>query len=202
MPDPSPLRLIVGAATQPSGASDSELVTVVRSAIAGDGRAVASLVARFDRLLRSIARSYGLDPWDVDDVVQNTWMQFLEHGRTLREPAAVGGWLTTTARRHSLRVLQSHVREHLSEDPTDGLAAHDGQLDAEMLAGETRAALDASLTELPGRQRELMTLLLEQPDLSYEEVGQQLGLPVGSIGPTRARSLSRLRRDTQLQALR
>ena len=71
-----------------------------------------------------------------------------------------------------------------------------------MLAAERRAALDASLAGLTDRQRELMTLLVTEPDLSYEDVGRRLGIPVGSIGPTRARSLMRLRASSGLQALR
>jgi RNA polymerase sigma factor (sigma-70 family) len=177
-------------------------VAAVRAATAGDGRAVAALVARFDRPLRAAAHSYGLDRWDVDDVLQQTWMQFLEHGRTLREPAAVKGWLITTLRRYCLRALQGHVRECLCEDPADGHAGDDGELAAGIVADETRAAIDVSLTRLPDRQRKLLTLLLEEPDLSYQDVGQRLGLPIGSIGPTRARSLERLRDCRELQALR
>ncbi len=180
---------------------DPRLVSLVQAAVAGDGRAFAGLVARFDRPLRAIARSYRLSSWDVDDVIQCTWMQFLEHGSKLREPAAVSGWLVTTARRYCLRALQSHVREQLREDPAANDSGHDAQLDAAVLAAEQREALDASLSELTDRQRELMTLLLGEPELSYEQVGQRLGLPIGSIGPTRARSLSRLRRDERLQAL-
>jgi RNA polymerase sigma factor (sigma-70 family) len=202
MAAPSPLRLVGGAGAEQAKPPDQELVTAVRAAVAGDGRAIASLVARFDRPLRSITRSYGLGPWDADDVIQNTWMQFLEHGGKLREPAAVSGWLITTARRHCLRALQSHVRERLSEDPAMGEAGHDHELDAGILAAERRAALDASLAQLTRRQRELMTLLLKEPGLSYEEVARRLGLPLGSVGPTRARSLSRLRRSRRLQALR
>lgn len=186
---------------RPAKALDRELASLVRSAAGGDERAFARLVARFERPLRSIARSYRLTGWDADDVIQSTWMQFLEHGSGLREPAAVSGWLATTARRYCLRRLQSHVRELLSEDPTAGDRGYDGRLDADMLAAERRAALDASLSALTGRQRDLMTLLLDEPELSYEEVGRRLGLPIGSIGPTRARSLSRLRRDTRLRAL-
>jgi RNA polymerase sigma factor (sigma-70 family) len=182
--------------------ADAELVAAVRAATAGDGRAVAALVARFDRALRATARSYGLASWDVDDVLQQTWMQFLEHGRTLREPAAVKGWLITTTRRHCLRMLQGHVRERLSDDPADGRASGDGELSARIVADEMRAAIDASLTLLTDRQRKLLTLLLEEPDLSYQDVGQRLGLPIGSIGPTRARSLERLRGCRELQALR
>ena len=180
----------------------AELQPIVLSAAAGDQASLERLVARFDRTLRSIARSYRLSGWDVDDVIQATWMQFLEHGRQLREPAAVGGWLATTTRRHCLRHLQGNVREILTDDPAATDTAYDGRLDAEMLAAELRAALDASLARLTDRQRDLMTLLLDEPELSYEEVGRRLGLPIGSIGPTRARSLSRLSRDLQLQALR
>jgi RNA polymerase sigma factor (sigma-70 family) len=193
------LRPIAGGPPQPANA-DTDLTRLVRAALAGDGRAFATLVARFDRTLRSIARSYRLSGWDVDEVIQSTWVQFLEHGAKLREPAAVGGWLATTARRYCLRVLQTHVRELLSEDLFEGEPRYDGGLDADILAAEQRAALNASLSQLTDRQRDLMTLLLDEPELSYEEVGRRLGLPVGSIGPTRARSLSRLRCDSRLRA--
>lgn len=194
------LRPLAGAPPQPTKA-DRELARLVRSSLAGDERAFATLVSRFDRPLRAIARSYRLSGWDVDDVVQCTWMQFLEHGGKVREPAAVGGWLATTARRYCLRVLQGGVREMLIDEPRSETSC-DGRLDDGVLAAERRAVLDASLTRLTDRQRDLMTLLLDEPDLSYEEVGRRLGLPIGSIGPTRARSLSRLSRDTQLRALR
>src|SRR4051794_19834852 len=105
---------------------DPQLVALVRAAVAGDGQAVASLVTRFDRSLRAIARSYRLSPWDVDDVTQSTWIQFVERGSSLRDPAAVSGWLGTTARRHCLRVLRAHVRERLSEDPAEAGIGHDG----------------------------------------------------------------------------
>ena len=195
------LRLVTGATAAPAKPPDRELVGTVRAAVAGDGRALECPIARFDRTLRSIARSYGLRSHDVDDVVQSTWMQFLEHGAKLREPAAISGWLATTTRRYCLRALQSRVREHLCEDPTVGEAGHDARLDAELLAAEQRAALAASLARLTRPQRELIALLMREPELSYEEIGERLGRPVGSIGPTRARSMTRLREDVRLQAL-
>lgn len=195
------LRPVTAPAIEPIRTSDPVLSGLVRAALAGDNRAFATLVARFERPLRSIVRSYRLSGWDADDVIQSTWMQFLEHGAGLREPAAISGWLATTARRYCLRMLQSNVREVLLEDPTTSEGGHDGRLDADMLVAERRAALDASLSRLTDRQRDLITLLLDEPELSYEEVGLRLGLPIGSIGPTRARSLSRLRRDGRLRAL-
>ena len=99
---------------------DPELVALVRAAASGDTVALGRLVPRFDRVLRGVTRSFRLSAWDADDVIQSTWLQFMQHGRQLREPAAVSGWLATTARRQSLRVLQRHVREHLTDDPEHG----------------------------------------------------------------------------------
>src|SRR5918995_5263482 len=113
------------AARRPTGAparqpADHDLVALVRAGAAGDPIALGHLVDRFDGTLRGVARSYRLSSWDADDVIQATWLQFMRHGRKLREPAAVSGWLVTTARRESLRVLQRHVREQLAEDPARG----------------------------------------------------------------------------------
>jgi RNA polymerase sigma factor (sigma-70 family) len=152
-------------------------------------------------MLHRIARTYRLSRWDADDVVQATWLQFLQHGRALREPAAVSGWLVTTARRQALKALQRHVHEQLCDDPAVDAAAEHAEPDRELLAAERRALLEGALAELPDRQAHLMRVLVERPELSYEEVGRLLTMPVGSIGPTRARSLDRLRRDEQLRAL-
>jgi RNA polymerase sigma factor (sigma-70 family) len=178
-----------------------ELSTVVRAAADGDSHALDQLVSRFERMLRGVIRSYRLSHWDADDVIQSTWLQFLQHGRTLREPAAVSGWLATTARRQALRVLQRHVNEVLADDPASDEAAAHAQPDRELLDAERRALLHGALAELPDRQGHLMRVLVERPDLSYEQVGRLLAMPIGSIGPTRARSLDRLRRDERLRAL-
>jgi RNA polymerase sigma factor (sigma-70 family) len=181
--------------------ADPELAALVRAGAAGDAAAMSALVARFDRLLRGVARSYRLSSWDTDDVIQATWLQFIQHGRDLREPAAVSGWLVTTARRQSLRTLQRRVREDLAEDPAGGERSGDAEPDHELIAAERHAVLHRALSELPERQRELMTVLTTNPDLSYEEVGRRLSMPIGSIGPTRGRSLDNLRRSRELQAL-
>jgi RNA polymerase sigma factor (sigma-70 family) len=180
---------------------DPDLAPLVRAGAGGDPVALERLVVRFDRMLRSVTRSYRLSRWDADDVIQTTWLQFMQHGRALREPAALSGWLVTTARRQSLQLLQRHVRERLMDDPTCDTAGDHAEPDRELLAAERRDALHRALAELPDRQRDLMRLLVANPVVSYEEVGRQLAMPVGSIGPTRARSLDRLRRTSKLRAL-
>jgi RNA polymerase sigma factor (sigma-70 family) len=189
-----------GAVRQESS-SDADLAVLVRAAAGGDQAALERLVVRFDRALRAVTRSYRLSSWDADDVIQSTWLQFMQHGRELREPAALSGWLMTTARRLSLRLLQRHVREQLTEDPSSGTAGDHAQPDRELLAAERRQVLHGAFAELPDRHRSLMSMLVTSPDLSYEEVGRRLAMPVGSIGPIRARSLDRLRRSSKLRAL-
>jgi RNA polymerase sigma factor (sigma-70 family) len=180
---------------------DRELVAIVRAAAAGDAAAVSRLVDRFEQPLRAVTRFYRLSKWDADDVIQATWLQFLEHGRTLREPAAVSGWLKTTARRQSLRVLQGRMREQPTDDPALGDDGHHREPHDELVAAERRAALLGALAELPARNRQLMTLLVAKPDISYEQVSDAIGMPIGSIGPTRLRAISRLQRSSRLRAL-
>jgi RNA polymerase sigma factor (sigma-70 family) len=200
MTAPTTLRALPGGGAEPAPA-DRELAAVVRAASGGDASALRCLVDRFDRALRSVTRFYRLSEWDADDVIQTTWLVFLERGRTLREPAAVSGWLMTTARRESLRVLQAGMREQPTDDPALGDSV-DADPHHELLAAERRTALLGALEELPLRKRRLMTLLVAKPEMSYEDVGQTLGMPVGSIGPTRLRSISHLRGSTRLRALR
>jgi RNA polymerase sigma factor (sigma-70 family) len=173
----------------------------VRAAQAGDEHAWTRLVQRFDRTLRRIARSYRLVPDEVDDVVQTTWLDLLEAIERIREPAAIGAWLVTTTRRNALRRRQVHVREQLSDDPVLGDAPDSEGPEAELLTAERRTVLADALIGLPERHRQLLTVLLTQPELDYRQIGQLLSMPVGSIGPIRARALARLARSPELRAI-
>jgi RNA polymerase sigma factor (sigma-70 family) len=180
---------------------DRNLATLVCAARAGDHGAWSALVHRFDRRLRAVARSYRLAPSDVDDAVQATWLSLLEDIQRVRKPAAVAGWLETTTRRNAMRHHHGRSREELSDDPRLGDQPHSSGPDADVLAAEGRAALAHAMAALPRRHRQLMTVLLERPALSYRQVGELLSMPVGSIGPIRARSLVRLSHDPQLRDL-
>jgi len=183
-------------------AGDPDLAALVRRAADGDPAALTWIVERFDRSLRAIVRFYRVAPCDVDDAVQATWLQFIEHGRSLREPAAVKGWLSTTARRQSLRVLQRRVREQPSDDPALGEDVRVVEPCEELIAAERRAALYSAVAQLPVTSRRLMTLMIARPGLSYEQVGEALGIPIGSIGPTRLRCITRLSHMSEIRALR
>jgi RNA polymerase sigma factor (sigma-70 family) len=181
---------------------DNKLVELVLAARAGDSSAWTKLIGRFDTTLRSIAGSFRLAPADVDDVVQATWLDLLHDVQHLREPAAIGGWLATATRRRAMRLRRARVREHLTDDLQVSGGSHLAGPEATALASERRAVLARALATLPDRHRRLMTLLLTQPTLDYQQVSNLLTMPIGSIGPIRARSLARLSRHPELRALR
>lgn len=164
-----------------------------------DERAWAELVSRYAGLVWSVARAHRLGEADAADVAQATWMTLLEHIDDVREPAAVGGWIATTARRECLRVLRRGERVVVSAEVPEQ-AADAAELDAALLTSERDRALWAALRRLCARDQALLRMLAADPAPSYEEIGAALGMPIGSIGPTRARALERLRRQLDAQA--
>jgi RNA polymerase sigma factor (sigma-70 family) len=176
---------------------EADLGTLVREAMAGEERAWAQLVTRFGPMIRSVARRHRLCEADQDEVVQRTWLRLVERISSMREPEAIGGWLVTTASRESLRIIELSAREvrsdQLADEEADGTAVEDV-----VIAEERRIALYRALEGLLPRQRALLELQLAAPAMSYEQMGAALDMPVGAIGPTRGRSLARLRRDARL----
>jgi RNA polymerase sigma factor (sigma-70 family) len=199
---PSPIALRSAAApTKRRACAEDDLAALVHAARAGDADAWRGLVERFDSGLRHIARSFRLAPADVDDVVQATWLELLERIATLREPAAVGGWLATVTRRNALRRRQRAMRELLTDDPDVGDRQDAHGPEERVLAAERRAVLAGAIGALPERNRRLLTVLLTQPELDYRRLGEQLSMPLGSIGPSRARALAQLARNPGLRAV-
>jgi RNA polymerase sigma factor (sigma-70 family) len=197
-PQPTPMA----PEQAPLTPAEAELVALVADAAAGETRAWDALVHRYDSKLRAVARSYRLSASDVDDVVQMAWIKLFEHIRTIRNPAALPGWLKTTVRRNALATLQRPVRELLSDDPDLGDGADVDGPEALLLAAEQREALLDALRILPERHRAMMMAFATEPSIEYSEISEQLEIPRGSIGPIRARSLSRLAQHPRLAALR
>ena len=109
----------------------------------------------------------------------------------------------TTARNECLHVLKGSRLVSPTDLGEEGWpdATGTGGLDSDMLKAERHAALLSALAELPERQRALLLLLIEDPPLSYDEISRRLEMPVGSIGPTRARALARVRAHHAVQSL-
>jgi len=178
------------------------LAVLVSQAQDGDHHAWNAIVERFLPLVGAIARQHRLSEADGDDVGQTVWLRLVEHLGDLREPAALPGWIRTTARNECLRLLAARGRTRAVDPQGGGLdTVTDDVSDAGLVAAERRQALRDALAELPDARRELLLLLLTDPPLAYDEISRRLGIPIGSIGPTRARAFAALRETAALQRI-
>lgn len=173
---------------------------LVAGALAGDEGSWSEIVRRHTNLVMARVRQFRLTPQQAEDVAQTVWLNLLEHLADLREPAALPGWISTATRHECIR-MTNLSRRSIPVDPTTGRfdVQDDGELDVELLRSERHAALRAALAEIPEHQRDLLLLLSTDPPPSYQEVSARLGIPVGSIGPTRQRGLARLRQTAAIR---
>jgi RNA polymerase sigma factor (sigma-70 family) len=180
-----------------------EVEAIVRSAAGGDPVAWGQLVDRFSGLVWSVARAHRLNDADAGDVAQTTWLRLVENLERIRDPARVGAWIATTARRECLRILRGSYRAiPVGDDQL--LEVDDPDIpppDSRLVTGERDAVLWQAVDALPTRCRQLLRVLLADPAPSYEEVSAALDMPIGSIGPTRGRCLERLRHSPVLAGI-
>jgi len=184
---------------------DTALAEMLTRARDGDQQAWNELVDRYAPLVWSICRRYQLGRADIDDVGQTVWLLLVEHIGKLRVLAALPGWLATTTHRECLRVLRAARRYEFVGSASDIESSADQAeptIEQEIVEAELSAALREAFDELPPRCRQLLGLLMSDPPPSYEQVSASVSMPVGSIGPQRARCLDRLRRSPALAALR
>jgi RNA polymerase sigma factor (sigma-70 family) len=181
---------------------DDPVAALVTRARTGDQQAWDALIERYAPLVWSICRRHRLAAADADDVGQTVWLRLVDKLATIRDPAALAGWLATTTRRECGRLLsgrppvlgQVHDVEYVpgdqSQTPED-----------ELLIAERHAALREAFNGLPPRCQQLLALLIEDPPASYSQISARLGIPLGSIGPTRSRCLARLREHPRIACL-
>lgn len=177
-------------------ARDATLTDVVDRAAQGDDDSWEQLIRRFGGLIRAVARSCGLSHADASEVEQVTWLRLAEHIETIGQPERLGAWLATTTRRESWKDRRRGGRYVYTDDVTrfDGQIVDESPLDTGLLEHERMQTLSEALRSLPERQRLLLSMLLEEPDISYGRLSEALDMPIGSIGPTRARAVLTLRR--------
>ncbi len=168
---------------------------LVRRAADGDLKAWDRLVDQFARLIWSITVEFKLSESDAADVAQTTWLRLLEHIDRIEYPDRVGSWLAATARNECLRSLAARKRVVLGHDDVefDGAVAHGPDIDERLLADESAQVVRDALSRLPRRWQRLLEMLMADPPVPYADISDELGLPIGSIGPTRGRCLAQLR---------
>jgi RNA polymerase sigma factor (sigma-70 family) len=177
---------------------ETPVSALLRSAADGDRQAWDRLVDRYADLVWSICRKLGMNSEDAADAVQLTWLALLENLDRIREPERLAGWLATTCRRQCLSIMRrSRPTVHIEDDLMERLLSHGSAADEAVLTAEQFALLWQAFRQLSELcRRVLRALVVEAEDgpPSYRVVAANLQMPVGSLGPTRARCLGQLRK--------
>ena len=183
---------------------DPPVTDLVTRARKGDRQAWDEIVELYAPLIWSICCKFRLGRADTDDVAQSVWLRLVDKLATIRDPAALPGWLATTTQRECIRVLRTtrQARAPRQELNAENIPDEQSRLaEQEVLIAERNAALREALARLSPFCQRLIALLIEDPPVPYAEISAELGIPVGSIGPTRSRCLDKLRRDPAIAAL-
>ena len=170
-------------------ATHGELLSLAAS---GDRAAWTALVERFSQMVWSIARSFRLDDATAKDVSQTVWLRLVENLHRIDDPERLPGWLATTCRREAIRV--KGMRDRVV--PTDfqyDIPDETPSLESMFVEDEEAREVVAAFGTLSEDCQQLLRLLTTEPPLSYEEIAELVGRPIGSLGPTRSRCLERLK---------
>ena len=183
---------------------DTVVTDLVTRAQHGDQQAWNTLVKRYAPLVWSICRRYRLSSADTCDVGQTVWLRLVAQLDKMRDPTALAGWIATTTWREC-----GKARRAARPFPTASRELDTGNLpdtateaaETQLLAAERHAALRQAFTCLPPSCQQLLAMLTEDPPVPYAQISARLGIPVGSIGPTRRRCLQKLRHHPAIASL-
>jgi RNA polymerase sigma factor (sigma-70 family) len=183
----------MASSTDPATTTRAErLAGYLERAQSGEAGAIDAIVRELNPLLWHVARSQGVSPSDVSDVVQNTWLELVARLAEIHSPQGLTSWLVVTTKREAWRIN----RRRQTTEPGDALIdiADDApELGTDLITDERDRVLWRTFQQLSQRCRELLRIvaMADRPD--YAAVGEALGMPHGSIGPTRGRCLAKLR---------
>jgi RNA polymerase sigma factor (sigma-70 family) len=170
---------------------------VVSRALGGDPTAWPELVERLKRPAWKVVVSFRLEPEEANDAFATTMLRLYEYLGKVREPEKLPSWITTVARNEVHAILRARRRSDavaLLVEPAAAPSAED-EIDQD---ADLRPALRAAFEQLPELWQRLLMLVMTDPPTPYAEISATLGIPVGSIGPTRQRCLEHLRRSAAL----
>ncbi len=170
-----------------------EVAELVAAAQAGDARSWEELTLRYGGMVERTASGFRLQEADVADAVQNTWLRAVEQLHSLREPERFGGWLKMIAYRESLGLPARARREFLDSAAAAQVVEPSPGPEAEAVASDVRRAVRAAVDTLTPRPRTIVETLFYRPRIDYALAAEVAGVPLGSVGPTRARALLVLR---------
>jgi RNA polymerase sigma factor (sigma-70 family) len=182
--------------TAPTGRPDrnARIADLVNAAREGDDDALGRIVTELSPLLWHVARAAGLSSGDAEDVLQTVWVRLLSHLDGIRTSAALTSWLIVTTRREAWRVRAEGRRQLPIDEEWLGTLPDPGPgSEEQVITDDQRRALWVTIGQLSGRCQELLRIIAFVPRPDYQAVAAELGMPVGSVGPTRGRCLAKLR---------
>lgn len=174
--------------------TETPVAELLVAAGAGSQDAWNALVDRYGRLVWSVVRGFRFDSATAADVSQTVWLRLVEHCDRIRDPERLASWLATTARNESIRASRRLARAIPTEFSVEVADDTAPSLDERLLDDEQLGEVLGAFGEMSSKCREILELLCTDPPLDYEAISEILGMPIGSIGPTRARCIDRLRR--------
>ena len=174
---------------------------LIERCLAGDDAAWRDLISRYQGLIYSVPRRMGLSPEASADVFQCVCVLLFQRLSSIRDPNRLGGWLLTTASREAIRASRRAKRTvSIESGREDAVGSAESDLpDLRPLADEDRESLEraqllrSALAEMSDRCRTLLEAFLNDEEANYRDVARRLGIPIGSIGPTRARCFAKLK---------
>ena len=165
----------------------------------GDRDGLEELVRVLSPVLWQVVRATGLDRDRAEDVIQTTWIALVDHADSISSPQGIAAWLCTSARREAWRAGRQATRERPVEDQVLAHSLPDEESpEHQVLLDDEAALVRACLGKLPERCQKLLRIVAAGPRPNYADVASALGMPVGSIGPTRGRCLDKLRDELAL----
>jgi RNA polymerase sigma factor (sigma-70 family) len=198
--EPAAAAAMPGASGAPAPAADhatprhQRLTALFIAARGGHRDSLEEIVAELSPLLWHVARAQGLDYETAQDAVQYAWLRLVQDLERIREPAALTAWLVTTVKREAWRIRAAARTETPSPDAAiaQGLPPVPGAED-DVLLTERHREVWRAVHRLPERCRNLLRVVAFTPRPDYDQVSAALDMPRGSVGPTRARCLDKLR---------
>jgi RNA polymerase sigma factor (sigma-70 family) len=179
--------------TRADGHAAATTTSVLQAGTGGDVTAWVELVGRYGSVVQATVARHHLNAADSADAIQNTWLRLLERATTIRDPEKLGGWLATTARRECLALIRRQRTERPLATMDTGQHSPEPTPEAMAITSETRRHVRSATNTLSDRPRALIDALYYHPCDDYADVARRTGMPIGSIGPTRLRTLRCLR---------
>ena len=174
--------------------ADSDLIN---ACLKGNEVAWQTLIERHSRLIYTIPLRFGMSKALADEVFQETCLILLEKLGTLKDQQRLSAWLATVTRRACIQRLRSKPKVQLVE-LNEQIVSADSPLEDDLMRIEEQYQVHQALQRIDQRCQALLhAIFFEKPPRSYEEIAETLEMSVGSVGPTRARCLKKLRHELE-----